>query len=219
MSQSTNDAEAPYTVALVAMGPSRADYLNECVNASSRFRVADETWAINAMAGIIQHDRAIIMDALPSFAKRAREAKHLEGYADWLSKHPGPIYTQRRYADFPGSVEYPLQDVINDLGFAYFNNTTAYAIALAIHMKVKHLKVYGLDFTSADNRAFAEAGRACAEHWLRDAAWRGMKITIAPSSSLMDQANRQLYGYSFQPEITKEDGRFVVRQRHDTLPA
>lgn len=208
---STGDGASPYTVAIVAMGPSHKDYLAECMAASGRYRVADETWAINAMAGIIQHDRAIIMDALPYFAKAAKEHKYLDGYRDWLHIHPGPIYTQQHYEDFPGSVAYPLEDVLNTVGYAYMNNTVAYAVCLAIHMGVRHLKLYGLDFTNVDNSGFSEAGRACVEFWLRDATLGGMKITIAPSCSLCDQSvGRKLYGYSKPPEVKFENGRFKV---------
>jgi hypothetical protein len=205
MTTSTGDNESPYVVAIVGAGPSRNDYLQECVMQSGRFKVADETWAINTMAGIIEHDRAIIMDALPYFAKVARNSSALDGYRDWLHRHPGPIYTQKVYEGFPGSVEYPLEEVIKYLGCAYFNTTVAYAVALAIYMKVREIKLYGIDFTYDNNRGFAEAGRACVEYWLRDAAWRKIKVTIAPSSTLMDQCvGRKLYGYSTPPNIDSE---------------
>ena len=68
-----------------------------------------------------------------------------------------------------------------------------------------------MDFTYANNRGFAEAGRACIEHWVRDACWRGIKVTVAPTSTLMDQFNnRPLYGYSVAPTIKKKEGKFVV---------
>jgi hypothetical protein len=213
MTTSTGDNGAPYVVAIVAMGPSHADYVRECISKSSRRGVADETWAINAMAGIIEHDRAIIMDDLPYFAKAAREANpSLAGYQDWLAKHPGPIYAQRKYAEFPGAIPYPLEGVLNDLGYAYFNTTVAYAIGLAIAMEVKHMKLYGIDFTYANNRGFAEAGRACVEYWLGVAISRGIRVTIAPSSTLCDQANgRQLYGWTKPPVIRQTNGKFQVQ--------
>ena len=212
MSTSTDQGDGPYTVAIVAMGPSHKEYISDCIKGSGRFSVADETWAVNAMAGIIEHDRAIIMDALPYFAKVSRsENPALMGYKDWLHKHRGPIYTQRHYEEFPGSVPYPLEDVLNTLRYAYLNNTTAYALALAIHMKVHHIKLYGMDFTNNDNRGFAEAGRACLEYWIRDAIGRGIKVSIAATSTLMDQClGRRLYGYTSPPKITAVDGKFKV---------
>lgn len=211
MTTSTNDREMPYTVAIVAMGPSRIDYLNECIANSSRFRVADETWAINAMGGVIQHDRLIMMDALPYFAKTSREYNaNLQGINDWLTKHPGPIYTQKVYKDFPGSIEYPLENVLNSCGYAYFNNTVAYAVGLALHFGVKHLKLYGCDF-AAGQHADGQTGRACVEYWLSVCIQRGMRITIAPSSTLCDQkSGRVLYGYSNPPIIKRENNAYKV---------
>jgi len=211
MTTSTGDGGVPYTVAIVAMGPSRNDYINECISKSSRFQVADETWAINAMGSIIQHDRLFVMDDLPYFHKVSKETnKPLIGYNDWLHKHPGPVYAQKAYKDFPGSVAYPLENVLNVIQYPYINNTTAYALCYAIYLGVKHIKLYGMDFTYANNRGFAEAGRACIEHWIRDACWRGIKVTIAPSSTLMDTHNRQFYGYSKQPTVTKVEGKYRV---------
>lgn len=211
MSTSTGDNEKPYCVAIVAMGPSHAEYVAECVAKSSRFAIADETWAINAMGGVINHDRLICMDSLPYFAKAARsENPSLAGYGDWLHRHTGPIYTQRAYEGFPGSVEYPLKDVLHACGYAYFNNTVAYAVGLAILMQVKHLKLYGCDFT-AGQHADGQTGRACVEYWLAVACSRGMKVTIASTSTLCDQkSGRQLYGYSSPPIITKTDGKPTV---------
>ena len=211
MSTSTGDNGNPYSVAIVAMGPSRTDYINACVAASSRHAVADETWAINAMGGVIQHDRLICMDALPYFAKAGRDANPaLAGFSDWLSKHAGPIYTQQVYEGFAGAVAYPLEDVLNDVGYAYFNNTVAYAIGLALLMKVRHLKLYGCDYT-AGQHADGQTGRACVEYWLSVCVQRGMKITIAPSSTLCDQkSGRVLYGYSKPPVIRNVSGKIQV---------
>lgn len=212
MATSTGDRHAPYCVAIVAMGPSRNEYLADCVAKSGRFQVADETWAINAMAGVIEHDRAIIMDDLPYFSKAARaEQPALVGYGDWLHRHPGPMYTQKAYIQYPGSIEYPLQDVLNTVGYAYMNSTPAYALCLAIHMGVKHIKLYGMDYSNQDGK-FVEAGRACMEFWIGIAHRQfGIKVSIANTSTLMDQSKaRQLYGYSIAPEIAIQDGKFVV---------
>lgn len=209
---STGDNGVPYVVAIVAMGPSHSDYMRECLNKSGRYAVADETWAINAMGGVIQHDRLFCMDALPYFAKAARdENKALDGFRDWLAKHSGPIYTQKRYDGFPGSVEYPLAEVLNAVGgLAYFNNTVAYAVGLALSMQVKHLKVYGCDYT-AGQHADGQTGRACLEFLLSLCMSRGMRITVAPSSTLLDQkSGRVLYGYSKPPVIHKTPNGYRV---------
>lgn len=216
---STDSGERPGSVAIVAMGPSRTDYIHESVMQSSRLRVADEIWAINSMGGVIQHDRLFCMDALPYFSRAARkENLHLIGYQDWLPFHPGPIYTQRKYPGFPGSVEYPLKEVLDDLGEPYFNGTPPYAIAYAIHLGVREIRLYGMDYTQVD-RGLAEAGRACVEYWVAVALSRKIHIAIAPSSTLLDtvymtrrrMTHRPLYGYTTQPLIERgKDDKFIV---------
>jgi len=192
---STGAGIAPYTVAIVAMGPSSDDYTKDCISVSGRRGVADETWAINAMANIIDHDRAIIMDDLEYFEMSGREHKHLAGYT-WLKDHPGPIYTSRATEKYKGSVQFPLQEMLDKLGYSYFNNTCAYAVGLAMLMGVRHMKLYGLDFTNSDGR-MVEGGRGCVEFWLARATANGIKVTIAPSSTLCDQhIGRRLYGYA-----------------------
>jgi hypothetical protein len=185
--------------------------MNDCIAKSSRHAVADETWAINAMGGVIQHDRLFCMDALPYFAKAGREANPaLAGFGDWLVKHPGPVYSQRAYEGFPGSVAFPLEDVLNDGRYTYFNNTVAYAVGMALLLKVRHLKLYGCDYT-AGQHADGQTGRACVEYWLSVCVQRGMKVSIAPSSTLCDQkSGRVLYGYSSPPLIRQEGGKISV---------
>ena len=192
---STGAGIAPYTVAIVAMGPSHQDYTKDCSSLGGRVNLADETWAINTMSNVIQHDRAIIMDDLEYFAMAGREHKQLAGYT-WLKDHPGPIYTSRESDKFKGSVAFPLSEVIQKLGYSYFNNTCAYAVALAMFMGVRHMKIYGMDFTDRDGHT-VEAGRACVEFWLSRATMNGTKVTIAPTSTLCDQhIGRRLYGYA-----------------------
>jgi hypothetical protein len=196
MSTSTGDQGIPPVVAICAMGASINEYLSHCLAQSSRWRVADETWAINACAGVIQHDRAFIMDRLSYFREAAKTNSPLDGYRDWLHLHQGPIYTSELDPNFPGGVLYPLQEVVNNLGFTYFNSTVAYAVAYAIHIKVKEIKLYGCDFMQNDTND-GRKGRACVEYWIAIAISRGIKVVIANSSSLCDQnIKRPLYGYS-----------------------
>lgn len=196
MTTSTGDGGIPQSVAIVAMGASHAEYLADCLSKSSRRQVAEETWAINAMAGAILHDRAFIMDRLSYFREAAKSSPALDGYRDWLHLHQGPIYTSEALSEFPGSVAYPLQEVVNYLGFPYFNSTVAYALAFAIFLKVPMIKLYGCDFLQNDTND-GRKGRACVEYWIATAIARGIKVYIAGTSTLCDQnIKRPLYGYS-----------------------
>lgn len=193
---STADRGVPKSVAIVAMGPSHAEYISVCIAQSSRWKVAEETWAINAMAGVIQHDRAFIMDRLSYFREASKKSPALDGYRDWLHLHQGPIYTSELDPNFPGAVLYPLQDVVDNLRFSYFNSTVAYTLAYAIYIDVKEVQLYGCDFLQNDTND-GRKGRACVEYWIATAIARGIRVVIANSSTLCDQnLKRPLYGYS-----------------------
>lgn len=187
-------------VAIVAMGESRKDFVTNYLVARSEDPISDaEIWAINYMGGVIQCDRIIAMDPFT-------EQETVDAYPPHILakiKNSGvPIYSSAKAEGF-NVVEYPLDAIKERLGgFAYFNNTVAYAIALAIHEGVEQLMLFGCDFTYP-NIETAESGRGCAEFWIGVALARGMQIVIGGSSTLLDQhSGRQLYGYP-KVEVTE----------------
>ena len=190
---------APSHVVILGLGPSMEHYVDVTKRLGGRRVLADEVWTINSLGDVIQCDRVFHMDDVRIQQIRADAApeSNIANMLGWMKTHPGPIYTSRTHADYPGLVAFPLADVIGDLGFAYFNSTAAYAVAYAIHIGVKKISLFGLDYTYA-NAHDAEKGRACVEFWLGMAAQRGIEIAISDRSSLMDalqpSADR-LYGY------------------------
>jgi hypothetical protein len=132
----------------------------------------------------------------------------------WLKTHPGPIVTSRAHPDYPGLVEFPLAEVLNDFPKGYFNGTAAYAVAYALHLGVQKLSMFGCDFTYP-NAHDAEKGRACVEYWLGMGVARGVDIAVAKTSSLLDACHSQaerFYGYdTLELAITRgPDGRIAV---------
>jgi len=110
----------------------------------------------------------------------------------------GPIYSCCLDKRVPEIVEYPLAEVVNALGYSYFNNTVAYALAYAITAKVKMISLYGIDFSYKKNLHFAEAGRACCEFWAAIALTKGIIVETARQSAFLDTnvpLNEKLYGY------------------------
>lgn len=235
----------PEYVAIVAMGDSAKTFYRLAVAAGSAKALWDEVWAVTATAGVIQHDRAFLMDDLRATTELLAECRAVAGpvpkgtpplrrgavwldpAADhskldailaWARTHPGPLYTPRAYPEFPGAVEYPLADVLTTLGFAYFNNTVAYAIAFAIHLGVKRIGLYGCDFTYPDNHQ-AESGRACTEFMMRAAMDRGIAVTVPGDSTLIDahvpDAER-FYGYVEPPMLIADKTALVDASRADT---
>jgi hypothetical protein len=192
----------------------------QTIEAGGRWRVWDEVWAINAMGGVIQHDRLFMMDALEDLNPVPGEnVNHIPGHvaeiARWAKHHPGPIYTPRPHPDYPGSVAYPLGDVIKSVPHAYCNTTVAYAVALAMHLGVKKLGLYGCDFSYPHTKHIAESGRACVEFLLGMAATSfGMDLVVAADSTLLDASSPQsarFYGYHDSLVFEQTETGMVVR--------
>jgi hypothetical protein len=199
----------PKHIAILALGPSLGQYAELTKRMGSRRKFCDETWGINAVADTYQCDRVFHMDDVRIQEMRAAAApnSNIAAMLPWLKAHPGPVYTSRTHPDYPGLVEMPIEAMINDLGFAYFNSTAAWAVAYAIYIGAGKITLFGFDFTYA-NAHHAEKGRACVEFWLGIAHGRGIKISVPRKSSLMDACNAQaerLYGYDTL-DITLQPG-------------
>ena len=182
------------SIAIVGLGNSFSEY----ILAKIRSEKFDEVWAINAMSGVIYHDKCFMMDPPSRFLDTPNAGKQTNIMADRLkTKINVPIFSCTLDERCPDVVEYPLQEVLQKTKYAYLNNTVAYALAYAIAEKVSDLHLYGIDFThKAIN--FAEAGRACCELWLAIAVSKGIKLHIANNSSLLDtnvSDEQKLYGY------------------------
>lgn len=206
----------PESVAILGLGPSLNAYVDIVKRIGGASALYDEVWGINALGDIVKCDRIFHMDDVRIQEARAEAdpdgaiAKMLR----WMRKHPGPIITSRAHPDYPGLVEFPLEDVLNTCGFPYFNSTAAYAVAYALFLGVKRIGLYGIDYTYPDVHA-AEKGRACVEFWLGIATARGINIQIGQTSTLMDARvppPERVYGYDTLDVKVQcdENGRYVV---------
>ncbi len=221
------------SVAIVGIGVSHIDYIVNVCKVGNRKAIADETWAINKMGAAILCDAIFRMDDLKEeFEVNQKFWEGINGekimvqdiWFDTLKNFTGKIFTSRPYPEeFPASVEYPLEEVINCVGTSYFNTGPAYAVAYAIYIGVKQISLYGLDYTYPD-RHVAESGRACLEFHLREAYSRGINIKIARNSTLLDTAkpvSQKMYGYTHPIEIIprpEDSKKFNVIHRYD-LPS
>ena len=184
-------------VAIVGLGGSFSEYVLSRIN-SQKF---DEVWGINSIGGIMHVDKTFMMDPASRFLDDIKAGTQTGIAQEFLLETPnkGPIYSCCLDSRVPEIELYPLKEVVSDLGYAYFNNTVAYAIAYAIYnKKVSKLHLYGIDFSYKQNLNFAEAGRACCEFWCAVALSKGMQIEIAKTSGFMDTnvpENEKLYGY------------------------
>lgn len=194
----------PERVAILGLGPSVTDFLELSKRLGGRHEIADEVWAINALGDVFACDRIFHMDdvRVQEIRAEAKPESNIANMLKWIRKHPGPIYTSVVREGYPGLVAFPLEEVLNakhdgNGGAPYFNSTAAYAIAYAVHLGVKELWLFGLDYTRANSHE-AEKGRACCEFWLGIAAARGIEIRLPGSTPLMDACEphaARLYGY------------------------
>lgn len=193
----------PEHVAIVGLGPSAQAYIDLVERSGGRHAAFDEVWVINTYGDVLGHDRVFLMDDVANVIRETTDENidekvraKLSNMLTWLRTHPGPIYTSLPHSEFPGLVVYPLEDVINSVGTAYFNNSVAYAVVFAIHLGVKRISLFGCDYSYG--KAMHEGtGRACVEFWLGVAAAKGIHISVAQTSSLMDAnaPERKFYGY------------------------
>jgi hypothetical protein len=212
-------------VAILGLGGSITEYLEIIKRKGGRSAFCDEVWAINALGDVFACDLVFHMDdvRIQEIRAKANPNGNIAALLPWIKKSPVPVITSRSHPDYPPLVEYPLEDVLNDLGHDYFNSTTAYAIALAIHIRVAKISLFGMDFTY-ENQHHAEKGRACVEFWLGFARARGIKLLMPKTSTLMDACHtraERLYGYDTQDVIfdIAETGQVKLEfKERETLP-
>jgi len=217
--------KAPEHVAIVGLGPSCDQYLELTKRMGGRKKLCDETWVINALGDVFQCDLIFHMDdvRIQEIRAAAKPESNIAAMCQWLKTSKTPIVTSRAHPDYPALVEFPLEDVLNHLGHDYFNSTAAYAVAFAIHIGVKKISLFGIDFTYP-NQSDAEKGRACVEYWLGMARAKGIEISIPNVSTLMDAnvlPQARLYGYdTVDIEIEPQaDGQVRLQTKpRETLP-
>ena len=211
-------------IVILGLGPSLQEYVNIVKRLGDRKVFADEVYAINAVGSVIQCDKVFHMDDVRIQEIRAekRPESNIAKMLGWIKSHPGPVFTSIKHPDYPGLVEFPFEEVINSLGYAYFNNTAAYAMAYAIHMGATKITLFGCDYTYP-NAHDAEKGKGCLEFWCGYAAARGIKLSVAKVSSLLDAYvpfDQKHYGYDLvNLKFSTENGHTSVDfTPRETLP-
>lgn len=200
----------PDHVVILGLGPSLDQYTDLVKRIGNRKWLADEVWAINMLGDLFACDYIFHMDdiRIQEIRAKAKPQSNIAAMVEWMKTSKTPIITSRGHKDYPALVEFPLEDVLNEVKYDYFNSTAAYAVAYAIFLGVKKISCFGMDYTYP-NAHDAEKGRACVEFWLGMAAERGIKIVIPQKSSLMDAMYGQqerFYGYDTQRVSAFHDG-------------
>lgn len=207
-------------ITILGMGPSLDAFTDKVKRMGGSSAFCDEVWGINALGEVYLCDRIFHMDDVRIQEARAaaKPQSNIANMVKWLKVHPGPIYTCHVEPGYAGLVRYPLEDVVKELGHAYFNSTVAYAVALAIYGGARRISLFGVDFTLA-NSHHGEQGRACVEYWLAVAKERGIAISLPQSTSLMDACeglDALFYGFRDGYKVRwKSDGHISVEPRDE----
>ena len=194
------DADMPGKhIVILGLGSSVTQYLETTKRLGGRSKFCDEVWAINALGDVFDCDLVFHMDdvRIQEVRAKAAPASNIAAMLRWLRTTKTPVVTSRAHPDYPALVEFPLEAVLNELGYDYFNSTAAYAVALAIFRGARKISCFGMDFTYP-NASKSERGRACVEFWLGMASARGIKIGLPETTTLMDSRHGRdgrLYGY------------------------
>ena len=242
--------KVPEVVSIVGLGASKNAFLVEAMTTGNPRGTADEVWAINKLGAVIAHDMLWRMDDLK--VKFDCNDKEYSGgntvpgttihdtWDTFLRNHNKPIVTSKAYPEYPTSIEYPLEKVINTIGYSYFRTTPAYAAAFAIHIGVKQLRIYGCDYVYPGSAYRAESGRANLEFILGIGMTMGMEVWVPPTTTLLDSCTptiEKMYGYrdpievkpnpenpslwqvNFLPEVGEKERKQKVLIEKDRLQA
>ncbi len=114
-----------------------------------------------------------------------------------------PLMTLKHYDFAPTSVEYPLDDVIQDLRSDNFTNGIDYMIAYAIHCGVfTDIDLYGINMAMGSEYEWEKPG---CDFWLGLAKGRGIRVNIKSNVTLLlKPRDGMLYGYRKRQTFKEE---------------
>lgn len=215
----------PLHITILGLGPSIDDYTMHVKCLGGRASYCDQVWAINAAGLVMDCDMIFHMDdvRVQEARAKARPKSNIANMIRSLKKTTTPVMTCHVEPGYKSLREYPLNDVIGDLGECYFNNTAAYAVAYAIWLGATTISIFGCDY-SYEHSHHAERGRACVEFWIAIAKARGIKIVLPQNTSLLDAYEGQqalFYGFCDSRTMTlgaDDDGRMIATSEEKPLP-
>jgi hypothetical protein len=152
-----------------------------------------EIWACSASnRGILPRSEAWF--EMHATDRRAPNPK-LSAYYKWLQGHP-KVYMQLKDPLFPGSVEYPKNEMIEEFGDMFFTSSVAWMAALAISNLTKStdeekvLGFWGIDMAASDEYDYQRAG---CHFFIWVARNRGINVVAPGESDILN--TYPLYGY------------------------
>ena len=121
---------------------------------------------------------------------RKPEAQRRDGYEERLKSLP-ILYMQEAYEDIPNAIRYPVEKVVDNLGFDYFNSSIAYLMGMALLEGADKIGIWGVDMADlepvSDNPSYISEfayQRPNMEYLIGLARGRGVDVYIPERSPL-----------------------------------
>lgn len=190
-------------VIILAMGSSRTDFdAMQLIEQRPELLQDAELWGINYMGAVKRLHRIIHVDPVHRYLGHAP----VKDMCDFALKDGIPLYTSWPHPFYSNHVLYPFDKVYQSLGTHYFNNSVAYALALAMTEGFTDIGLFGADF-SYPNAHMSESGRGNCEFLIGIGTQRGIRFAIAQSSTLLDlYCQQQPYGFFADPNLPPNNG-------------
>ncbi len=104
-------------------------------------------------------------------------------------------------AGYPdAAIRYPIKEIIEEFGVAYFSCSIAYMIALAILRGYEEIDLYGCTTYAYEEYAYQ---KPCIEFWAGMAMGRGIDIKFHEPTHICRTHDLKLYGYCMRYEELK----------------
>jgi hypothetical protein len=148
-----------------------------------------EFWALNEMHMAADVKRIDVLFELHDY-KWITEGKRSPGHLKWLRNATIPVMMQKHFADIPNSLPFPRRELEEAYG-AYYTNTVSWEIALATHIGVKEIHIYGVNMATDIEY---QSQRPSCEYYIGVARGKGIKVYVPPESDLL----KCFYQYGFE---------------------
>jgi hypothetical protein len=203
----------PNHIALVGLGPGRGEH---------KEAQAEAVWGINTVILLYPVDLVINMHDLPRDLE-SHKTTHPKDYAatkrslETAAAEGIPVLTCKRHPDYPVTLPFPIETIINAAGIDYFTCTSVYALAYAIFTGAKRIDLYGV--TGGENY---QHQHPCLEYWIGRGHGHGVDIRSHGMASRLMRTDpgrpyaptlRQTrYGYDREPVGAREYLEKVINE-------
>ena len=102
-------------------------------------------------------------------------------FVEYCKKHPR-IYMQEKRPEYPGSVEYPKDEMFKKFGPYFWTSSLSYMLALAIHQKPDAIGLWGVDMSAGEEYVHQRPG---CQYFIQEAERAGIDIVVPYGSDIL----------------------------------